>query len=51
MAPLIAGSVLSTPETITAAISAYADVGVDEINFWPTSAGIEQLRRLADAIG
>lgn len=51
MAPLIAGSVLTTPEAIAQAIHAYGDIGVDEIIFWPTSAEIDQLHRLADVAG
>lgn len=50
MAPLIAGSIISTPTAIRDAIGAYADVGVDEITFWPTVADLDQLRRLEDAI-
>jgi alkanesulfonate monooxygenase SsuD/methylene tetrahydromethanopterin reductase-like flavin-dependent oxidoreductase (luciferase family) len=51
MAPLIAGSILATPEAITEAIRAYSDVGVDEINFWPTIADIDQQHRLAEVVG
>ncbi len=50
MAPLIAGSMLTTPEAITAAIRAYDDIGVDEISFWPTSADVDQLHRLEDVV-
>jgi alkanesulfonate monooxygenase SsuD/methylene tetrahydromethanopterin reductase-like flavin-dependent oxidoreductase (luciferase family) len=51
MAPLIAGSVLATPAAISEAIRAYGDVGVDEINFWPTIADIDQVHRLEDVVG
>ncbi len=51
MGPLIAGSIISTPEAIRDAIRAYGDVGVDEIAFWPTIAGIDQVQRLADLMG
>lgn len=50
MAGMIAGSVLATPEAITNAVRTYAEIGVDEISFWPTIAGLDQLDRLADAI-
>lgn len=50
MAPMIASAVLAEPSAIQAAIDAYAEVGVDEINFWPTIPDIDQLHRLADIV-
>lgn len=50
VAPMLAESVLATPEAIQAAITAYAEVGVDEINFWPTIPEIDQLHLLADIV-
>jgi alkanesulfonate monooxygenase SsuD/methylene tetrahydromethanopterin reductase-like flavin-dependent oxidoreductase (luciferase family) len=51
MGPLIAGSILGTPESITNAIRAYADVGVDEIAFWPTIPDLDQVQRLEELVG
>ncbi len=51
MGPLIASSILSTPDAIADAIRAYEAIGVDEITFWPTIAELEQVSLLADAIG
>ncbi len=50
MAEAIASSVLTTPESIAGAIRTYGEVGVDEINFWPTSADLDQLVRLEGAV-
>ncbi len=49
--PLIAGSILSSPEAIRDAIRAYGDVGVDEIAFWPTIPELDQVQRLEDVAG
>ena len=49
--PMIAGSIISTPQAIRGAIRDYAEVGVDEISFWPTIAELNQLERLADLVG
>jgi len=51
MGPLIASSILSTPDAITGALRAYEGIGVDEITFWPTIAELEQVNLLADVIG
>lgn len=48
-AGMIAGSILASPEAIAGAVRGYADVGVDEIVFWPTIAAPDQLDRLAQA--
>lgn len=50
MAPMIAGSILSTPEAISDAIRGYSDIGVDEISFWPTIADLDQVQRLEDVV-
>ena len=41
----------AAPEAIREAIRGYGDVGVDEINFWPTIADTDQVHRLADIVG
>jgi alkanesulfonate monooxygenase SsuD/methylene tetrahydromethanopterin reductase-like flavin-dependent oxidoreductase (luciferase family) len=51
MADMIAGSVLTSPEAIQGAIKAYGDVGVDEVALWPTIPDMDQVDRLAQAIG
>ena len=51
MADMIASTVLSTPEAIQMAIQAYGEVGVDEVALWPTITDLDQVDRLAQAIG
>jgi len=41
-------SVLRTPDAISEALQAYADIGVEEVCLWPLSAGQDQLHALAD---
>ena len=50
MAEMIAGSALRSVESITAAVDAYAQVGVDELIFDPTVSDPEQVDLLADAV-
>lgn len=50
MGPLIAGSILVTPDATSNAIRDYADVGVDEITFWPTMPDLEQVQRLEEFV-
>ena len=44
-------SLLSTPEAIKEAMRGYEDIGADELVLWPTVADLDQIDRLADAIG
>ena len=46
-ADAIAGSLPATPDAITATIQAFADVGADELVFWPCIADLDQVDRLA----
>src|SRR5579883_1193767 len=50
MADRIAASVPSTPEAIKGALKAFADVGVDELIFWPTIADLNQVDMLAELV-
>jgi hypothetical protein len=43
-------SVLRTPDAITEAAQSYAEVGVEELCFWPVAADISQLHALADVV-
>jgi alkanesulfonate monooxygenase SsuD/methylene tetrahydromethanopterin reductase-like flavin-dependent oxidoreductase (luciferase family) len=49
-AEMIAGNALRSPEAITGAVMAYADVGVDELVFDPTVADPTQVDLLADVV-
>ena len=40
-----------TPETVREQAAAFEEVGVDEVIFDPTVANLDQVDRLADAIG
>lgn len=51
MADMIAGSTLTTPEAIQGAMTAYGNVGVDEVALWPTNADLDQVDRLAQVVG
>lgn len=51
MGPMIAGSILATPDAINNAIRGYEDVGVDEIAFWPTIPDLDQVQRLEELVG
>ncbi len=51
MAEQIVQSMLTTPEEIKETIQAYEAVGADEVILWPTVAELDQVHRLADAVG
>ncbi len=44
-------SILSTPQAIKEAMQAYEGIGADEVILWPTVAELDQVHRLADAVG
>jgi alkanesulfonate monooxygenase SsuD/methylene tetrahydromethanopterin reductase-like flavin-dependent oxidoreductase (luciferase family) len=46
-ADFIANAIPTTPEAVKAAISAFSDVGVDELVFWPCIPDLDQVDRLA----
>lgn len=50
VAEMIAGSALRSPESIAAAVAAYADVGVDELILDPTVADPGQVDLLAEVV-
>jgi alkanesulfonate monooxygenase SsuD/methylene tetrahydromethanopterin reductase-like flavin-dependent oxidoreductase (luciferase family) len=50
VAEMIAGSALRSPEAISGAVQAYADVGVDELILDPTVPDPDQVERLADVV-
>jgi alkanesulfonate monooxygenase SsuD/methylene tetrahydromethanopterin reductase-like flavin-dependent oxidoreductase (luciferase family) len=39
-----------TPEALRATVSAYGDIGVGEVTFFPTVGSLDQVDRLADAV-
>jgi hypothetical protein len=49
--PLVAQSMPVTPEAIKELSKAFADIGTDELMFWPTPADLDQIDRLEDALG
>ncbi len=51
MADNIAKGGLYTPEAVKGVISSFAGIGVDEIIFWPCIPELEQVDRLAQAVG
>ncbi len=51
LAEQIVQSLLTTPEDIKEAIQAYEAIGADEVILWPTVAELDQVHRLADAVG
>jgi alkanesulfonate monooxygenase SsuD/methylene tetrahydromethanopterin reductase-like flavin-dependent oxidoreductase (luciferase family) len=48
-ADIVVGAVCDTPAKVKETISAYADLGVDEISFNPGTDDIDEVRRLAEA--
>jgi alkanesulfonate monooxygenase SsuD/methylene tetrahydromethanopterin reductase-like flavin-dependent oxidoreductase (luciferase family) len=46
----IAGGFPTTPEAIKQTIQAFADIGADEVNLWPTIPELDQVDRLADVV-
>ena len=44
-------STLTTPHAIKEAIQAYESVGADEVILWPAVPELDQIDRLADAVG
>ena len=49
--PMIARSLPVTPEAIKDMRKAFADIGTDELMFWPALADLDQIDRLEDALG
>jgi alkanesulfonate monooxygenase SsuD/methylene tetrahydromethanopterin reductase-like flavin-dependent oxidoreductase (luciferase family) len=47
----IAAGLLTTPQAIAAFIRGYSEAGCDHLMLFPTSADIDQLERLSDALG
>lgn len=50
IADMIANSVPSTPDAVKSAMRAFADVGMDELIFWPTIADLNQVEMLAELV-
>ncbi len=50
-AQLLAKSLPTTPEQVRNVAQAFREIGTDELIFWPTIAEMDQITRLADAIG
>ncbi len=48
---MLAQSLLVTPEAITDMSKAFADIGTDELMFWPALADLDQIDRVEDALG
>ena len=51
MAENMARSIPTTSESIKARISAFAEIGLDELILWPCVPGLEQLDRFAELVG
>ena len=51
MVEQVVQSTLSTPDAIKETIQAYESVGADELILWPAVAELDQIDRLADAVG
>lgn len=51
MADAIAGAILTTPDAIRGAVKAFEAVGVDEMVFSATIGDVDQIDRLAEALG
>ena len=49
--PMIVQSMSVTPEAIKDIRKAFADIGTDELMFWPTLADLDQIDRLEDVLG
>ena len=49
-AEMVASSALRSPDALRGALTAFADVGVDELVLNPTVADIDQIDRLADVV-
>jgi alkanesulfonate monooxygenase SsuD/methylene tetrahydromethanopterin reductase-like flavin-dependent oxidoreductase (luciferase family) len=49
--PLVVQSMPVTPEAIKELSKAFADIGTDELMFWPCLADLDQIDRLEDALG
>jgi len=48
---MIARSLPVTPEAIKDMSKAFADIGTDELMFWPALADLDQIDRLEDVLG
>ena len=49
-AETIANAAASTPETVKETLRKFADIGMDELLFWPCVPQLEQIERLADLV-
>jgi alkanesulfonate monooxygenase SsuD/methylene tetrahydromethanopterin reductase-like flavin-dependent oxidoreductase (luciferase family) len=49
-ADYVAGSVISTPDAVRAAIRDFSGIGMDELIFWPTVPDLDQVDRLAELV-
>lgn len=50
MAGVISSRLANTPQKVKDALSAYAEIGVDELILWPCIADLDQITRLAELI-
>jgi hypothetical protein len=48
---MVVQSMPVTPEAIKEIRKAFADIGTDELIFWPCLADLDQVDRLEDALG
>jgi alkanesulfonate monooxygenase SsuD/methylene tetrahydromethanopterin reductase-like flavin-dependent oxidoreductase (luciferase family) len=51
MAHFMAASLLTTPRDIRLVIGSFSDIGMDELVLWPAAAKLDEVQRLADAVG
>jgi hypothetical protein len=49
--PMVVQSMPVTPEAIKETRKAFADIGTDELIFWPCLADLDQIDRLEDVLG
>jgi alkanesulfonate monooxygenase SsuD/methylene tetrahydromethanopterin reductase-like flavin-dependent oxidoreductase (luciferase family) len=49
--PMVVQGLITTPEAVKEVRKAFADIGTDELIFWPCIAELNQLGRLEDALG
>lgn len=49
--PMVVQGLVATPEAVKETRKAFADIGTDELIFWPCIADLDQLDRLEDSLG
>jgi alkanesulfonate monooxygenase SsuD/methylene tetrahydromethanopterin reductase-like flavin-dependent oxidoreductase (luciferase family) len=49
--PMVVQAMVTTSEAVKETRKAFADIGTDELIFWPCIADLEQMDRLEDALG